>query len=79
MCHMINVVSGTNPCKLFTSERRCIVRDYSIFDLMQHAKKASRVRQPRASGFCIGLVNSVLNLPDGQAKIFRRIKITKVL
>ena len=29
--------------------------------------------------FAIGLVNSVLNLPDGQAKIFRRIKITKVL
>ena len=29
--------------------------------------------------FAIGLVNSVLNLPDRQAKIFREIKITKVL
>ena len=29
--------------------------------------------------FAIGLVNSVLNLPDGQGKIFWRIKITKVL
>ena len=29
--------------------------------------------------FAIGLVNSVLNLPDGQAKIFLRIKITRVL
>ena len=29
--------------------------------------------------FAIGLVNFVLNLPDGQAKIFRRIQITKVL
>ena len=29
--------------------------------------------------FAIGQVNSVLNLPDGQVKIFRRIKITEVL
>ena len=29
--------------------------------------------------FAIGLVNSVFNLPDGQAKIFRRIRITNVL
>jgi len=29
--------------------------------------------------FVIGLVSSVLNLPDRQVKIFRRIKITKAL
>ena len=75
---MINVVSGTNPCKLFTSERRCIVRDYSIFDPMQRAKKVVSDSLGLVD-FAIGLVNSVLNLPDGQAKIFRRIKITKVL
>ena len=34
---------------------------------------------PGLVDFAIGLVNSVLNLPDGQVKIFRRIKITKVL
>ena len=34
---------------------------------------------PGLVDFAIGLVNSVLNLPDGQAKIFQRIKITKVL
>ena len=34
---------------------------------------------PGLVDFAIGLVNSVLNLPDGQAKIFRRIQITKVL
>ena len=34
---------------------------------------------PGLVDFAIGLVNSVLNLLDGQAKIFRRIKITKVL
>ena len=33
-CHMINVVYGTKPCKLSSSERRCIVRDYSILDPM---------------------------------------------
>ena len=34
---------------------------------------------PGLVDFAIGLVNSVLNLPDGQAKIFQRIKTTKVL
>ena len=34
---------------------------------------------PGLVDFAIGLVNSVLNLPDGQAKIFRWIKSTKVL
>ena len=34
---------------------------------------------PGLVDFAIRLVNSVLYLPDGQAKIFRRIKITKVL
>lgn len=29
--------------------------------------------------FAIELVNSVLNLPDGQVKNFRRIKITEIL
>jgi len=33
-CRMINVVSGTKPCELFTSERRRIVGDYSILDPM---------------------------------------------
>ena len=71
MCHMINVVSGTKPCKLLTSKRRCIVRDCSILDPMQHAKKVVSDSP--------GLVNSVLNLPDGQVKIFQRIHIAKVL
>ena len=44
----------------------------------QHAKKVVS-NSPGLVHFAIGLVNSVLNLPDGQAKIFRRIKITKVL
>ena len=45
---------------------------------MQHAKKV--VSDSRGLvDFAIGLVNFVLNFPDGQAKIFLRIKITKVL
>ena len=78
MCHMVNVVSGTKPCKLFTSERRCIVRDYSILDPMQCAKKVMS-DSPGLVDLGIGLVNSVLNLPDEQVKIFWRIKIAKVL
>ena len=34
------------------------------------ACKESSVRQPGASGFVIGLVNSVFNLPDGQVIFF---------
>ena len=45
---------------------------------MQRAKKVVS-DSPGLVDFAIGLVNSVLNLPDGQTKIFRRIKITKVL
>ena len=43
----------------------------------QRAKKA--VSDSPGLDFAIGLVNSVLNLPDGQVKIFRRSKITEVL
>ena len=44
----------------------------------QRAKKVVS-DSPGLVHFAIGLVNSVLNLPDGQVKIFWRIKITKVL
>ena len=45
----------------------------------QRAKKVVS-ESPGLVDFAIGLVNSVLNLPDGKAKtFFRRIKITKVL
>ena len=47
-------------------------------ELDQHAKKVVS-DSPGLVDFAIGQVNSVLNLPDGQVKIFRRIKITKVL
>ena len=54
-----------------------------VFDVvsgcnMQRAKKVVS-DSPGLVDFAIGLVNFVLNLPDGQAKIFLRIKITKVL
>ena len=44
----------------------------------QRAKKVVS-DSPGLVDFSIGLVNSVLNLPDGQVKIFRRSKITEVL
>ena len=44
------------------------------------AWKERHVPQPGASGFCERANEfCALSLPDGQAKIFRRIKITKVL
>ena len=44
----------------------------------QRAKKVVS-DSPGLVDFAIGLVNSVLNLPDGQEKIFLRSKITEVL
>ena len=54
---------------------------FSHLLLMLCAQRAKKVvsDSPGLVDFAIGLVNSVLNLPDGQAKIFWRIKITKVL
>ena len=47
-------------------------------------KQVQRVKKvvsdsPGLVDFAIGQVNSVLNLPDGQVKIFWRIRITEVL
>ena len=52
----------------------------TMFEKMnsQRAKKVVS-DSPELVDFAIGLVNSVLNLRDGQVKIFRRIKITEVL
>ena len=46
--------------------------------VLQRAKKVVS-DSPGLVDFAIGQVNSVRNLPDGQVKIFRRIKITEVL
>ena len=51
---------------------------YFIIKLNQRAKKVVSDSLGLVD-FVIGLVNSVLNLPDGQVKIFRRSKITEVL
>ena len=51
---------------------------YFIIKLNQRATKVV-TDSPGLVDFVIGLVNSVLNLPDGQVKIFRRSKITEVL
>ena len=51
----------------------CFVKNNQ--NIMQGAKKVVS-DSPGLVDFGIGLVNSVLNLPDGQAKIFRTIKIT---
>ena len=45
---------------------------------MQRANKVVS-DSPGLVDFAIGLVTTVLNLPNGQAEIFQRIKITKVL
>ena len=72
------------PFSLFTclaTTQQCLVtppQDPRVVSLHQGAKKVVS-DSPRLVDFAIGLVNSVLNLPTRQAKIFRRIKITKVL
>ena len=49
------------------------------YDMNKQRARKVMSDSPGLVDFVIGLVNSVLNLPDGQGKIFRRIKITKVL
>ena len=63
----------------FRVKMLCSKEDQSSSRL--HWQRAKKVvsDSPGLVDFAIGLVNSVLNLPDGQAKIFLRIKITKVL
>ena len=56
----------------------------SIKSLNPSIMKPLRVKKvvsdsPGLVDFAIGLVNSVLNLPEGQAKIFGSTKITEVL
>ena len=41
------------------------------------ACKESSVRYPGQVDFAIGLVNSVINLPDGQVKFFEEFKLQK--
>ena len=53
------------------------LRFYRCLNTQQGAKKVVS-DSPGLVDFAIGLVNSVLNLPDGQVKIFRIIKIKKV-
>ena len=47
-----------------------------IFLKCQHAKKVVS-DSPGLVDFAIGLVNSVLNLPDGQVKFFEEFKLKK--
>ena len=44
-----------------------------------HCAKKVVSDSPWLMDFAIGLVNSMLNLPEGQINIFRRVKITEVL
>ena len=46
--------------------------------LLEHVKKVVS-DSPGLVDLAIGLVNSVLNLPDGQVKFFGRIQITEEL
>ena len=52
---------------------------YSMYIISSQRARKVVSDSPGLVDFAIGLVNSVLNVPDGQGKIFRRIKITKVL
>ena len=44
---------------------------------MQHAKKVGVSDSPGLVDFAIGLVSSVINLPDRQVKVFEEVKLQK--
>ena len=56
------------------------LRFYKIREFRLPVQRAKIVvsDSPGLVDFAIGLVNSVLSLPDGRVKIFQRIKITEV-
>ena len=51
-------------------------KKWSKLELVQHAKKVVS-DSPRLVDFAIGLVNSVLNLPDRQVMSFEEFKLKK--
>ena len=53
--------------------RKCLKSD---IQLHQHAKKVVS-DSPGLVDFAIGLVSSVINLPDGQVKFFEEFKLQK--
>ena len=63
---------------IITNQHRTRLTSRVKVSKIQHAKKVLSY-SPGLVDFAIGQVNSVRNLPDGQVKIFRRIKITEVL
>ena len=63
---------------IITNQHRTRLTSRVKVSKIQRAKKVVS-DSPGLVDFAIGQVNSVLNLPDGQVKIFRRIKITEVL
>ena len=81
------IASETETITTITSENQYACHDLSVLNEQEiHSFAQSKQRAKKVMSdslglvdFAIRLVNSVLNLPDRQAKIFRRIKITKVL
>ena len=63
---------------IITNQHRTRLTSRVKVSKIQRAKKVVSY-SPGLVDFAIGQVNSVLNLPDGQVKIFLRIKITEVL
>ena len=64
-------VNGKNIC----SSIYCLTREFGIV-ASQRAKKALS-NSPGLVDFAVGLVNSVINLSDGQVKSFEEFKLQK--
>ena len=75
----VNVTAHLVECNTSLSYASCNITETLTKSCCDQRAKKVVSDSPGLVDFAIGLVNSVLNLPDGQAKIFLRIKITKVL
>ena len=70
----------SHECKyLSTRSVKKITGNYSLVLISISLKRAKTVvsDSPRLVDFAIGLVNSVINLPDGQVKFFEEFKLQK--
>ena len=76
----VRVTEGARRERHVSQLRRWCARALPSLNLKKRetaASKESSIPQPGVSGFAIGLVNSVMNLPDGQVKFFEEFKLQK--
>ena len=62
---------------MFMSSKKTFNDHYFLTNYIAQSAKKVVPNSPRLVDFAIGIVNSVINLPDGQVKLFEELKLQK--